>query len=87
MDRELLKKAKRVERELKELEDAKSELQRHPNPESLFHVKINQYYGDFGVSYTNQCDFKGDIAREMYNAIIGILEKHIADNERMLETL
>lgn len=85
MDRELLEKAYSIDGELSSLEKAKDELQRNAHPESMFKVKLNQCYGDFGKSYTNEREFTGDIAREMYTAVIDILDKHISNLKKALE--
>ena len=87
MDKELLNRAIEINGELDNLERAKSELESNAHPEGYFQVRLNQCYGDFGKSFTNQWDFKGDIAREMYDAIMSILEAHIAKAEKQLAAL
>ena len=87
MDKELLKRARELEDRISVLKKDLERLRTHPHPSSSLKVKVNQYYGDMGRSFTNDVEFKGDIAELLFEVIVTTLETQIALLEKQLEAL
>lgn len=87
MDKELLKRARELEDRISVLKKDLELLKTHPHPSSLLKIKVNQYYGDMGRSFTNDVEFKGDIADLLFEVIVTTLETQIALLEKRLEAL
>ena len=87
MDSEKLKKARKLDDEIYECKKKLERLEVHAHPESSLIIQVNQYYGDFGESFTNREEFKGEIASLLFTVIRKHLESHIALLEKQLETL
>lgn len=87
MDKNLLKRASYLSSNIEELTRIKRRLQANAMPSSNLRVIVNQCYGDFGKSFTNTEDFKGEIAIKIYSSIMQIIDTHIATFERELSEL
>lgn len=87
MDIEKLKKARELDDEISECKKKLERLKCHANPESSLIIQVNQYYGDFGKSFTNREEFKGEIASLLFTVILKHLEVHVALLEKQLEAL
>lgn len=87
MDKELLQRASYLDSKIEELTKLKKRLQANAMPSSNLRVIVNQCYGDFGESFTNSEDFKGEIAEEIYSAIIRIIDAYIEQFESELSSL
>lgn len=87
MDKERLEKAMRINGEIESLSDRKRRLSANAYPSSLLEIKVNQCYGDFGKSFTNKEEFKGDIADEIYSAVMNIIDNRVAQLEKELQEL
>lgn len=82
MDKELLMRASYLNSNIDELTKIKRRLQANAMPSSNLRVVVNQCYGDFGKSFTNTEDFKGELAVEIYSSIMQIIDTHIDTFEK-----
>lgn len=87
MDKELLTKARELEDRIDYLKKSLERLKIHAMPSSLLKIKVNQYYGDMGRRFTNDVEFKGDIADLLFEVIVTTLQTQIALLEKQLEAL
>ena len=87
MDKELLNRASYLNSNIEELTKIKRRLRANAMPSSNLRIVINQRYGDFGKSFTNAEDFKGEIAEQIYSAIMRILDANIEQFESELSSL
>ena len=82
-----MNRASHLNSNIEELTRIKRSLQANAMPSSNLRVVVNQCYGDFGESFTNTEDFKGEIAVEIYSSIMRIIDTHIYAFEKELSEL
>ena len=87
MEIELLEKAASIHSEIVSLENKMKRLSANASPKSYLSITVNQCYGDMGLTYQNKEEFSGDVADEIYDAIISVIETKIALLKNELEKL
>ena len=87
MDKEKLEKVIQINSEIESLRGKKMQLSVNAYPSDLLEIKVNQCYVDSGKPFTNQEEFKGDIADEIYSAIMNIIDNRVTQLEKELHEL
>ena len=85
--KELLVEAYAKYSEIEELRRAKNHLLANAMPSSKLEINVNQCYGDMGMTFTNQESFSGELASDLFRAIIEIIDKRIDSLEQELDRL
>ena len=87
MDKELLIAAQAKYSEIQNLKKARARLVANAMPSRNLEIKVNQCYGDMGMTFTNKENFSGELASDLFRAIIEIIDKRIDSLEQELDRL
>lgn len=77
MEKERFDKASTIDKEIYELTNKRIRLTANACPENNLEIKVNQCYGDMGMTFTNNEKFDGDIACTMFWTMIRLIDERI----------